>query len=317
MTATLDASSAAASPGRSIEGFRPSTVVTDDGVRLAVYERPTDRPDAPTLFLVNGLGGNLITWRHQIARLGPYYRIITWDYRGLYASALTPAQKSAGVALDVPRHAQDAIAILDHFEVERAVFVGWSMGVQLNFELAQIVADRIIGMIQIAGSYGRSLATTWFGKPGERLIMPAMGVFKHIVANGGRIIDKAIASGLLLGAARRLGVVAPSIDMAVTRELVAAYVKLDFDVYNKILATLGDHDAEAALPTLDVPVLVLAGDRDPMTPAWLSRRMADEIPDAELVIVPGGSHYVPIEFPARVNEALVDWLRRKLGHDLG
>lgn len=302
---------------RDIEGFRASTVVTDDGVRLCVYERPAPDPGAPTLFLVNGLGGNLITWRHQIARLGPHYRIVTWDYRGLYASALTPAQKSAKVALDVPRHARDAVAILDHFGVERAVFVGWSMGVQLNFELAQRVPERIIGMIQIAGSFGRSLSTTWFGKPGERFILPAMGIFKHVVANGGRLIDRAIESGLLIGAARRLGVVASSIDVGLTRELVAAYVHLDFDVYNTILGTLGDHDAEAALPSLRVPVLILAGDRDPMTPAWLSKRMAAEIPDAELIIVPGGSHYVPIEFPERVNAVLTDWLHRKLGHDLG
>jgi len=303
--------------GRSVEGFNAGTLVTDDGVRLAVYERPAEREDAPTLFLVNGLGGNLITWRHQIARLGPHYRIVTWDYRGLYESALTPAQKSAGVALDIPRHAADAVAILDHFEVERAVFVGWSMGVQLNFELVQRVPDRVEGLIQIAGSFGRSLSTTWFGKPGERFIMPAMGLFKHIVGNTGRLIDKAIESGLLIGAARRLGVVASTIDVGLTRELVAAYVHLDFDVYNAILSTLGDHDAEAALPGLDVPVLVLAGDRDPMTPAWLSKKMAAEIPDAELVIVPGGSHYVPIEYPDRVNGVLTDWLQRKLGHDLG
>lgn len=300
-----------------VEGFLASSIVTDDGVRLAVYDRPAADPDAPTLFLVNGLGGNLITWRHQIARLGPHYRIVTWDYRGLYDSALTPAQKSAGVALDIPRHARDAVTILEHFGVERAVFVGWSMGVQLNFELAQVVPERIAGLIQIAGSFGRSLSTTWFGKPGERFILPVMGLFKHVVSNGGRLIDKAIETGLLIGAARRLGIVASSIDVGLTRELVASYVHLDFDVYNTILGTLGDHDAEATLPHLEVPVLVLAGDRDPMTPAWLSKKMAAEIPDAELVIVPGGSHYVPIEYPARVNEVLTDWLHRKLGHDVG
>lgn len=298
-------------------GFKSGFIVADDGVRLAVYERPADRADAPALLLVNGLGGNLIAWGHQIARLGPHYRILTWDYRGLYASALTPAQKAARVAVDIPRHAKDALAVLDHFGVERAVAVGWSMGVQLDFELARRAPERILGMVQIAGSYGRALSTTWFGRAGEHVILPAMGVFKHLASHGGWFVDKALELGLLFGTARTLGVVAPTLDVGLARELVAAYMGLDFDVYNRILATLGQHDAREDLPHLRLPVLVLAGDRDPMTPDWLSRRMASALPDAELVIVPGGSHYLPLEFPDRVNAVIAEWLRRKLGHDVG
>lgn len=297
------------------DGFIARALEVDDGVRLATYERPGPHDDAPTLFLANGLGGNLVTWRHQLARLGAHYRVVSWDYRGLYGSPLTPTQKRT-VALDVPRHARDAIAVLDTYGVERAVFVGWSMGVQLNFELARLVRDRIEGLIQIAGSYGRSLSTTWFGKPGERLVMPVMEIMKHVVRRAERLVDSALDSGALFAVARRVGLVAPTIDVALAGELVRAYVKLDFDVYNRILATLGDHDAEALLPGFTMPTLVLAGDRDPMTPAWLSRKMAGALPDAELVIIPGGSHYVPVEYPDKVNAALVDWLERKLGHTL-
>jgi len=291
-----------------VEGFESRELTVDDGVTLRTYVRPAPSEGAPTLVLCNGLGGNIITWRHQVARLGQRYRIVTWDYRGLYGSALPPGRRQ--VALDVPRHARDAIAVADAHGVESAVFVGWSMGVQLNFELFRLIPERMAGLIQIAGSYGRSLTTTRFGKPGERLIMPAMAVFRQVVERGSGLVDRVLDSGVLIEAARRLGLVAPSIDVALTHELVRAYVKLDFEVYNKILATLGDHDARDVLPGLDRPVLIIAGDKDPMTPSWLSERMKAELPRAELVIVKGGSHYVPVEFPERVNAALSSWLER-------
>ncbi|MCA9516272.1 MAG: alpha/beta hydrolase [Myxococcales bacterium] len=288
-----------------MEGFERRDIVVDDGVKLAVFDLPHADDDAPVLFLSNGLGGNVVTWRHQIRHFKERFRIATWDYRGLYESALPPAQRAPGaVKLDIPRHAKDAIAVLDALGIDRAVFLGWSMGVQLDFELFRRIPDRMLGLVQIAGSFGRSLSTTLFGKPGEKLIMPAMGVFKEVVRRAGGILDRAVDSGVLIGAAKRLGVVAPSIDAALTGEIVKSYVKLDFDVYNRILATLGDHDAFDVLPGLDRPVLVIAGDKDPMTPSWLSEKMVKALPRATLEIVPGGSHYVPVEFPTRVNGAI-------------
>ncbi|MFT7582909.1 MAG: 3-oxoadipate enol-lactonase, partial [Myxococcota bacterium] len=65
--------------------FTRSDLVVDDGVRLAVFDTgfPAGKPDARTIVVVNGLGGNLTTWRHQLNHLVPDYRLVTWDYRGL------------------------------------------------------------------------------------------------------------------------------------------------------------------------------------------------------------------------------------------
>ncbi|HRE87691.1 MAG TPA: alpha/beta hydrolase, partial [Myxococcota bacterium] len=69
--------------------------------------------------------------------------------------------------------------------------------------------------------------------------------------------------------------------------------------------SLAAHDATDVLAGLEVPTLVIAGTRDPMTPMALSERIVATLPNAELVTLDGGSHYVPIEFPERLNE-LVD-----------
>jgi pimeloyl-ACP methyl ester carboxylesterase len=55
------------------------------------------------------------------------------------------------------------------------------------------------------------------------------------------------------------------------------------------------YDVADDLERIDVPVLVVGGDRDLLTPVHLSRRMAEIIPDAELVIFDGCGHMAPFE----------------------
>ncbi len=60
-------------------------------------------------------------------------------------------------------------------------------------------------------------------------------------------------------------------------------------------ADLLAYDVTDDLPKIDVPVLVIGGSRDVITPVALSRYMADIIPDAELVILDGCGHMAPFE----------------------
>ena len=59
-------------------------VQANDGTWLAVYS--IGDPKNPAFVLSNGLGGNIIAWRHLIEYFKDQFRIISWDYRGLYRS---------------------------------------------------------------------------------------------------------------------------------------------------------------------------------------------------------------------------------------
>ncbi len=76
-------------------------------------------------------------------------------------------------------------------------------------------------------------------------------------------------------------------------------------------ATFLAHDELASLAALrDVPVTVLVGTHDRLTPLAHSRRIAAELPDAELVVVPGAGHSVNISRPEVVDQALLDLVER-------
>lgn len=74
-------------------------------------------------------------------------------------------------------------------------------------------------------------------------------------------------------------------------------------------AVMARADHRAALSALALPVRVLCGESDRVTPPALARELAGLVPDARLEIVPGAGHMLPAEQPAAVARALGEWLQ--------
>ena len=101
--------------------------------------------------------------------------------------------------------------------------------------------------------------------------------------------------------AKRLGLAARTLDEDIFQQLTGSFADLDMGLYMRILEYLGEHDANDVLERIKVPTLIIAGDRDIMTPRAAAERMARRIPGAEFMLVPGGTHYVAVEFPELIN----------------
>jgi pimeloyl-ACP methyl ester carboxylesterase len=74
---------------------------------------------------------------------------------------------------------------------------------------------------------------------------------------------------------------------------------------------MGEHDGWDLLPTLDVPVLIIAGSRDVFTPRSAAERMARRTRGSEMMIIPGATHYAAIEYPEMVNLRLEKFFRER------
>ncbi len=107
-------------------------------------------------------------WRGLIDYLKPRYRFLTWDYRGLYASARPSPDAQESYA--IPAHVRDLHAILAAERIEQASFVGWSMGVQVLLEAyAELAGAR--NLVLINGTYGRPLESL-SPLPGVGAVLP-------------------------------------------------------------------------------------------------------------------------------------------------
>ena len=79
----------------------------------------------------------------------------------------------------------------------------------------------------------------------------------------------------------------------------------------EFLHALEVHDETAGLAVLArVPTLIACGSADLLTPAKYSEEMAEQLPDSELVIVPGAGHLVQLEQPEIINDALLRLVER-------
>ncbi|NOY92725.1 MAG: alpha/beta hydrolase [Deltaproteobacteria bacterium] len=261
----------------------------------------------PSILLCNGLGGSYKAWAHQIDYLADRYTFHSWDYRGLYASA-PPADPDA---LRVEDHARDAIAVLDATEQDRVVLAGWSMGVAVALEVFRQAPERVAGLVLMNGVAGGLFAGV-LGRPALAELLPrALRTLSLAPGITEALTRRIVRMPETVQWAKRLGLAAGTLDEGVFGELAASFADLDMQIYLRILERLGEYDARPFLSEVDVPTLVVAGERDRFTPRRAMREMAEAIPGAEMMVVPGGTHYVAVEYPELVNLRLEKFLRER------
>lgn len=273
-----------------------------DGAPLRGYRAGTR---GPVLVLANGLGGPASAFRHQIAHFERRFRVVTWDYRGLYGSRgdAPPAR------VDVAAHAGDLEDLLRAVTDEPAVVVGWSMGVQVALELVRSAPERVSTLVLVSGAHGRPMANLRVPRT-ERWLPGLIERVRPYHAVGARLLARAARSRTAVDLMRRLPLVSPRLETDVLLSLAREFTALDFDVYLRTLAELERHDTATELRSVKQRTLVVAGERDPLFSPRLARELSERLPCAELYVVPRATHYTPLEFPellnARIDRFLAD-----------
>jgi pimeloyl-ACP methyl ester carboxylesterase len=276
-------------------------VTVRDGTRIGYQVRG----QGPCVVLANGLGGTYVAFKALYGALEGY-RTICWDYRGLYTSAAAADPLANTIAHQV----DDLIAILDAEGVTDFVIAGWSMGVQVAFETIKRHPDRVKGLFAINGTYGRAFRTVM----GSRLIGQTIPMLLRLVRAQAALVglaSKRIAgSDGLIGAMKRVGLVAETIDLDVFRTVAGGFQTIDWVIYSDLLSRLDEHDAEDVLVNVAIPVTIVTGDKDLMTPPSTAEHMHRLIAGSRMVVIKGGTHYTPVEYPAIVADELERLLER-------
>jgi len=263
---------------------------------LAYYQ---SEAEGPVLVLANGLGGPVSAFRHQVEHFRRRFRVVTWDYRGLYGSR----SETALERVDVAAHADDLERVLDVLGVENAVFVGWSMGVQVVLELVARAPARASHLVLMSGTYGRPFSSVRLPGAG-RWLSPLVGGARGKSELVSRVVERLASSRRAANWVRRLRIVSPRFETDALLALAEEFKTIDFEVYFRTLHALNEHDGSASLRRMTAPALVVTGARDLVLPPSVARELAALLPRAELFVVPDGTHYAPAEFPELVNRRI-------------
>ncbi|MFJ2609449.1 alpha/beta fold hydrolase [Streptomyces sp. NPDC091279] len=259
------------------------------------------------------------SWHFQRAALRGVVRTVHWDQRSHGRSARGEAQLRDGSPVSIDQLGRDLKAVLDAAVPEGPiVLVGHSMGGMTVMALAdqypELIRDRVVAVALVGTSSGR-LGEVNFGLPvagvnAVRRVLPgvlkALGTQAALVEKGRRA-----TADLFAGVIKRYSFASRDVDPAVVRFAERMLESTPIDVVAEFYPAFNDHDKTAALAHFrDIPVLVLAGVKDLVTPSEHSEAIADELPDAELVLVPDAGHLVMLEHPEAVTDRLADLLTR-------
>ncbi|MGW7093780.1 alpha/beta fold hydrolase [Streptomyces sp. NPDC054874] len=258
------------------------------------------------------------SWHFQRAALRGLVRAVYWDQRSHGRSGRGRAQAD-GVPVGIDQLGRDLKAVIDAAAPEGPlVLVGHSMGGMTMMALADqypaLIRDRVAAVALVGTSSGK-LGEVNFGLPvagvnAVRRVLPgvlkALGSQTELVEKGRRA-----TADLFAGLIKRYSFGSRDVDPAVARFAERLIESTPIDVVAEFYPAFTEHDKSGALPAFrDVPVLILAGDKDLVTPSSHSEAIADVLPDAELVIVPDAGHLVMLEHPETVTDRLADLLVR-------
>jgi pimeloyl-ACP methyl ester carboxylesterase len=274
-----------------------TTVTTADGVRLHVeVDGP---PDAPvTLVLCHGYALTGDSWHFQRAALAGEARVVTFDHRGHGRSERAPIGRTTIGLLG-----QDLLAVLDQLAIEGPVVVaGHSMGGMAVMALAgshpELFGDRVTGVALLATSAGPVSAS--LGLPPQAATALNWAALR-LVSAVGRL--RAIPGGsptvreLTLLLSRRCSF-ASNVSTALVSFVADMIHATAPEVIAELLPQFATLDLFAGLPVLRrVETLVLAAAGDVITAPEYSLAIAEEVPGADLVLVPNAGHAVPLEYP--------------------
>jgi len=258
-----------------------------DGTRI--HYSKTGRPGGPPVLFIQGLGSAKSGWTLQRLATAPWYQAIALDNRGAGRS-----DKPHG-AYDLEQMADDAIAVLDHAGIDTAHVVGASMGGVISQIIAVKYPERTrsVTLACTASSHHpwrQELLESWRDKALDHGI-GAMSTEAVRWVMGPRSFRR------LLPAMGWLGPLA----LGRPAHAFAGQVEALLNADQSITDLLGD---------IDVPVMVLAGNQDILTPRGDSEELAAQIPTAELVVISGAAHGFMFEHASTFNEVLLDFLGR-------
>ena len=277
-----------------------------DGTRLFVRSRVG--PGNVSLVLTDGIACDGFIWKYLWEDLETVASVAHWNYRGHGRSS--PPQDPTRIEL--VDHARDLDAIRHAIGDPPVVLVGHSMGCQVSLEAYRLRPEKVRGLVLICGAPGR-ITYTFKGTDVLARILPRL--IERVDARPDLV--RALWGRVPTDVTIRLAMMTGDLDRSIRYEDVMPYLEhmgdIDVAMFLRMLRSAGEHSAVDLLPQVDVPALVIGGDRDTFTPARYAEEMAKAMPQGELLMVPGGTHIVPLERRELVKERLLRFLYERVG----
>ncbi len=279
------------------------------------YETMGDPADPP-LLLIMGLSAQMISWPDEFCRglVDRGFFVIRFDNRDIglsthihvdpeidVMSAITASL--AGQTPEAPYHladmAGDALGVLDALGIDAAHVVGASMGGMIAQALAVDAPDRVLTLTSIMSTTGDPDV----GQPSPEVLGVLMA---PPAADRDAYIAQSVAGSRAIGSPEY-------VDQAAAADLAGRAYDRSYDpagVAHQLLAIISSPSRSEGLAHFDKPTLVIHGTADPLVAPSGGERTAEVVPGAELLMLEGMGHDLPMHYWPQVIEAITNLASR-------
>jgi len=242
--------------------------------------------EGPAVLFVHGFPLDRTMWQHLTATLTGWRRIAP-DLRGMGTSD----EAATGYALG--EYAEDLAELLNLLQVRDAVVCGFSMGGYVAFEFWRRYADRVRAMVLVNTRADPDDAEARSGR--DRMI-------KVVKREGPVGMSDALVPRLLApSSVDTMPTVVEHVRTMIARSPAGG-------VIGALQAMKARPDSTDTLAGIRVPTLVVAGKEDQIIPLERSEAMAEQIPGAQLTVIPGAGHLAPLEQPVATARVISEFL---------
>jgi pimeloyl-ACP methyl ester carboxylesterase len=284
-----------------------------DGTQIAWHthrgddDDPTCRARLP-IVLTNGLSTTENFWDGLSASLAPAYRVVHWNYRGHAKS-----ERARSGDYTVATHADDLTRVTEAViargtRASPPVHVAFSMGVTVLLELYRRRPDLVGGMVLVAGGADQPRASSpLYRLPlARQALRGALRAASVMAPQTAWVLRRATVSSALFPIARVLGAVGPRTPRESMEHFFREAAAMDTHAYWESARSLVEAHASDVLPTVTVPVVVVAPASDVLASRGDLEALRRSIAGARWLEVPDTTHAILIEAPDVVASAVLD-----------
>ncbi len=255
----------------------------------------------PALVLLHGFASSLFSWREVMQPLSQYGTVVAFDRPAFgLTSRPMPGEWHGQNPYSLDAQVDLTIGLMDHLGIKNAILVGNSAGGTIAARTALLHPDRVQALVLVSPAiYGTGGLPSWMRFLLQLPQAQRLGPFlARQFASSGEAFGKSAWHD-------------PS---KLTPEIWAGYKQpLQADNWDRglweFMRASGGASLVPDLPKLTLPILVITGDDDRIVPTAQSVRLAGELPQAQLVVVPACGHVTHEECPQAFMSAVDAFLR--------
>ncbi|MBI4404046.1 MAG: alpha/beta hydrolase [Deltaproteobacteria bacterium] len=265
-----------------------------DGTAIYYESSGEGRP----LIFCYGLVCSIDHLHFQIEHFSQRYQVIAFDYRGHHRSS-TP-QNDRNITLEWC--AKDVQGLIRHLGLKEAVCIGHSMGVPISVLLSALEPQVLKGLVLICGSVGNPFKRMFYSDK--------LNAFYEVVS---RLYDAAPEVAMKVWKkltdqnrlsyfiASKFGFNPTLAEERTIRMYLEGVNQTPVSTFQALLRDYTKFEGARLLPGIQCPALVIAGDKDCITPIDIQEDMCHRIPNAVFSVIPDGSHNALTDLPEVVN----------------